>query len=55
MNRDIWVIGTLNQQFIRSFYAGIKLSKKYRSNGKTPIFVISQFCAPYSIYLNIGF
>ena len=28
LNMDIWIIGTLNQIFIRSSYAKIKFSKK---------------------------
>ena len=46
----IWVIGALNQLFIRGFYP-IQLAKKLRS-AKYAFFVIDPSCTPYSICLN---
>ena len=52
MNTDIWVIGTLNQLFVRGSYNEIKFSKNKVVSGKTPLFVIGPFCNPHSICLN---
>ena len=41
---DIYVLGTLNQLFIRGSYTQIKFSKKKKVDWrKTPLFVIVQF------------
>ena len=51
----IWVVGTLNQLFIRV----LKLKQIFQKNkvvtGKTPLFVIVPFCTHHSIFLKIGF
>ena len=52
---DIWVTGTLNQVL----YEVLKLKQNFRkgkvATGKSPFFVIGQFCTPYSICFNIAF
>ena len=55
MNMDIWVIGTLNNLFIRGFHTQIKYSKNKVVRDKTPLFVIGPFCIRNSICINIGF
>ena len=40
---DLWVIGSLNQIFIRGFYTPIKFQTNKLVGGKTPFFVISHF------------
>ena len=52
---DIWVIGTLNNLFIRGFHTQIKYSKNKVVSDKTPLFVIGPFCIRNSICINIGF
>ena len=47
MNMSIYVIGTLNEIFMRGPYTEIKFSKQGVS-GKTPLFVKGQFCTPHS-------
>ena len=54
----IWTFGWLVHQ-INSIYEVPKLKQNFRKRkvvtGKTPFFVIGQFCTPHSICLNIGF
>ena len=49
MNIDIWVVGTLNQLFIRGSYTKLNFWKNKVVSGKTPFFVIGPFCTPYSM------
>ena len=49
----IWVVGTLNQLFIRG--TETKFLKNKVVTGKTPFFVIGPFCTHHSICLNISF
>ena len=55
MNMDIWVVGTLNQLFVRV----PKLKQIFQKNkvvtGKAPFFAIGPFCTHHSICLNTGF
>ena len=55
MDMDIWVVAISNQLFMRGSYTKQKLYKNKVVTGKTPFFVIVQFCTLYSICLNIGF
>ena len=55
MNIDAWVVGTSNQLFVRDFYTEKRFCKNEVVTGKTPLFVVCQFCTPRSICLNIGF
>ena len=48
MNMDIWVVGTLNQLFMRGSYT---FKKHTTVSGKNPFFVIGPFCTPHSIQL----
>ena len=48
----IWVIGTLNQLFIRGSYTEIKFSKELFS-GRIQRFVIGLFCTFHSIRVKI--
>ena len=48
-NMDIWVIGTLNELFIRSFYTRINFQNKV-VRCKTPFFVISPVCTHYYVW-----
>ena len=48
MNMGIWVIGTLNELFIRAFLYS-------KLNFQTPFFMVDPFCTPHSICLDIGF
>ena len=55
MDMDIWVVAISNQLFMRGSYTKQKFYKNKVVTGKTPFFVIVQFCTLYSICLNIGF
>ena len=55
MDMDIWVVAISNQVFMRGSYTKQKFYKNKVVTGKTPFFVIVQFCTLYSICLNIGF
>ena len=54
----IWTFGRLVHQ-INSLYEVLKLKQNFRKNkvvaGKTSFFLIGPFCAPDSIFFNIGF
>ena len=54
----IWTFGLLVHQ-INSFEEVLKLKQVFQKykvvTGKTPLFVIGQFCSRHSICLNIGF
>ena len=54
MAMDVWVVRTLNQQFVRGSYTEIKFSKKKKKavSDKTTFFLIGPFYTPDS---NIGF
>ena len=53
----IWTFGSLVHQ-INSFQEILKLKQIFQKNkavtGKTPLFVIGQFCSCHTICLNIG-
>ena len=53
-----WTFWSLVHQ-INSFQELLKLKQIFQKNeavtGKTPLFVIGQFCSRHSIFLNIGF
>ena len=55
---QIWSFGPLVHQ-INSFQEVLKLKQIFQKNkavtGKTPLFVIGQFCSRHSICLNVGF
>ena len=55
MDMDTWVVAISNQLFMRGSYTKQKFYKNKVVTGKTPFFVIVQFCTLYSICLNIGF
>ena len=57
MNMYIWVIGTLNQLFVRGFYTQIKFSKKNNEivSGKNSFFVIGSFVLPIQFVLTLAF
>ena len=51
---QIWTFG--NRLFIRDYYSETIFSKKNKVvTGKTPFFVIGQFCSHHFIFLNICF
>ena len=54
----IWTFGSLLHQ-VNSFQEVLKLKQIFEKSeaviGKTPLFVIGQFCSRHSICLNIGF
>ena len=54
----IWTFGSLVHQ-INSFQEVLKLKQIFQKNkavtGKTPLFVVGQFCSCHSICVNIGF
>ena len=53
-----WTFGSLVHQ-IDSFQEALKLKQIFQKDkavtGKTPVFVIGQFCSRHSIFLNTGF
>ena len=58
MNMGIWLIGALNQLFVRG--AQIRFSKKKKKkhkaiSGKNPFFLIGPCCTSHVICPNIGF
>ena len=53
MNMGIWVIGILNQPFIKGFQTEKKIKKNKVVTGKTPFFEIVPFCTHHSICHNI--
>ena len=46
---DIWLIGTLNELFIRGFYTRFKFQQNKVVRGKFLNFVMNPFCTSYSI------
>ena len=50
---EIWVVGTLNQLFIKKKKQSFPKNKVV--TGKTPFFAIGQFGTHHSICLNMGF
>ena len=47
MNRYVWVIGTINQLFIRCSYNTQIFKENKVVSGKSPFFVKGPFCTPY--------
>ena len=48
---NIWVLGTLNQLFIKVLILEQNFQKNKVATGKTAFFVIGPFCTPHSICL----
>ena len=55
MNMDIWVIGTLNQIFIRNSCSQRKFSEDTVVSGKAPFFVIGPSCTTLQFVLKLTF
>ena len=55
MNIKIWLVGTLNQLFIRVLLLKQNVLKNKVVSGKTQFFMTGPFCTPHSICLDIGF
>ena len=51
----IWTFGSLVHQWYIFSTSGTDFPKNKVVTGKTPLFVIGQFCSRHSIFLNIGF
>ena len=51
---DIWVVGTVNQLFLKGSYTESKFSNDKVVSGKTLFCVTGLFCSFYSICLKIG-
>ena len=50
----IWVVGTLNQLFMKGYFMKKKFQKNKVVTGKTPFFVIGPFCTCHSFVLTLA-